>query len=278
MSNSNLVIKHIKRNYKSIATLSFMIDEISKRMVERLDYIKLSPKNILDLGFGLGVDSKSLMNKYQKANIYALDISLDILKYYGQNTNGLLGSLKQLFIKQNKLLICADVLNLPLNSQSVELVWSNLTLPFIADYKQYFSEINRVLKLGGTFLVSGFGVDSLQELRDIGLATFNFPDMHLIGDILVECGFSNPVTDVETITLEYDTLDELLADTRLIGCGAVLKHKLSRQNYQNLMTKFLARTENGKLPLTLEVFYAHAWKDRIRGDLISGRSIISFHK
>lgn len=276
MSDSGLIIKHIKRNHSRIKELNFMVDEIAKRMIERLDYIKLSSQNILDLGFGVGIDYQNLAVKYKGANIYGLDISHALLKQHHQISNNKLAWLKQLFVKPQSRLICADVLGLPIKSQSVELVWSNLTLPFINDHKQYFSEVNRVLKLGGTFLVSGLGVDSLQELRDIGLATFNFPDMHLIGDILVELGFSNPVTDVEKITLEYDTLTQLLADVRLIGCGATLKHKISRQEYKDLENKFTWRTQNGKLPLTLEIFYAHAWKDKIRGDLVSGRSIIHF--
>jgi len=267
--------KNVLHKMNSIAPkvqqLDFIIKEIGARMMDRLDYIKVNPEHVLDIGSGLGIDRQGLHKRYPKAGIYGVDIALNILKNYAP---------KKSFVwlgKSHKNLICADALSLPIASQSMDLVWSNLTLPYIMDVRQYFTEINRVLKLGATFLVSGLGVDSLEQLRELGLATYNFPDMHLIGDTLVELGFSNPVTDLEYITLEYNTLDELLSDIRIIGCGSVLWHRLSRADYESLQLNFDRISGNGKFPLTLEVFYAHAWKDKIRKDLVSGRSVIQFH-
>src|SRR6185437_8481185 len=221
--------KNVLHKMNSIAPkvqqLDFIIKEIGARMMDRLDYIKVNPEHVLDIGSGLGIDRQGLHKRYPKAGIYGVDIALNILKNYAP---------KKSFVwlgKSHKNLICADALSLPIASQSMDLVWSNLTLPYIMDVRQYFTEINRVLKLGATFLVSGLGVDSLEQLRELGLATYNFPDMHLIGDTLVELGFSNPVTDLEYITLEYNTLDELLSDIRIIGCGSVLWHRLSRADY-----------------------------------------------
>ncbi|HLX52715.1 MAG TPA: methyltransferase domain-containing protein [Aquella sp.] len=252
--------------------LDFIIKEIGARMMDRLDYIKVNAEHVLDIGYGLGVDRHGLHKRYPKSAIYGVDIALNMLKTYAPKKSFTwLGKL-------HKNLICADALNLPIASQSMDLVWSNLTLPYIMNIKQYFAEINRVLKLGATFLVSGLGVDSLVQLRELGLATYNFPDMHLIGDTLVELGFSNPVTDLEYITLEYNTLDDLLSDIRIIGCGAVLRHHLNRAEYVNLQHNFDRISGNGKFPLTLEIFYAHAWKDKIRSDLVSGRSVIQFQK
>lgn len=271
MNLSYEVAKKFNQNAPKIRQLDFIIEEISARMVDRLDYIKICPKQVLDIGYGLGVDKKNLSKYYPKADIYGIDIALTMLKNYAPK------KFLAKWGKSYKNLICADGLNLPLASQSMDFVWSNLTLPYIVDIKQYFSEINRVLKLGAGFLVSGLGVDSLVQLRELGLATYNFPDMHLIGDTLIELGFSNPVTDLEYITLEYDNLDDLLSDVRIIGCGGVLRHNLNRVQYKNLQANFAKMSNNGKCPLTLEVFYAHAWKDNIRRDLVSGRSVIQFH-
>lgn len=253
-----------------IKQLNFIIKEVSARMLDRLDYIKINPKQVLDIGFGLGVDKYGLVQRYPKAQVSSIDFALNILQHYSRKSGW--------FNKKHKDLICADARNLPIAAQSMDLVWSNLTLPYIMDIQQYFAEINRVLKLGATFLVSGLGVDSLKELRALGLGSYNFPDMHRIGDTLVELGFSNPVTDLEYITLEYDKLADLLADLRAIGCGGIsLGQNLSEARYKNLQAKFAELCTNGKFPLTLEIFYAHAWKDKIRSNLVSGRSVIQFH-
>lgn len=274
INQPNNFLQIIMQKMNHIATrairLDFIIKEISKRIQDRLDYIKINPQCILDIGSGLSIDSKSLEQRYPKSTVYQLDFALNMLKHYSNKYSW--------FKRKHKNLICADALNLPIASQSVDLVLSNLTLPYISDIKQYFSEINRVLKLGGTFLVSGLGVDSLMQLRELGLATFNFPDMHLIGDILVELGFSNPVTDLEYITLEYYELADLLNDIRILGAGAGLYHRITKSNYQNLQSNFMRISQNGKFPLTLEIFYAHAWKDKVRNNLVSGRSIVEFHR
>ncbi len=243
-------------------------------MFDRLDYIKIIPDTILDIGSGMGIDAKLLKSKFTKTSIIELDLSINVLKQY-QIKHGLL---KKIFAGEMKY-VCADAVSLPIKSQSVNLVWSNLCLPYIDDIEAYFKEIRRILTLGGLFLVTGFGVDSLQQLRDVGLNTYNFPDMHIIGDILVKLGFSHPVTDLEYITLEYDSIDQLLSDIRIVGCGGAVKNRrssLSKAGYKGLSDSFNKITKHGKIPLTLEVFYAHGWKDSISLDLPDNKKIIQF--
>ena len=244
-------------------------------MFDRLDYIKITPDVILDIGCGMGIDAKLLKSKFTKTPIIELDLSINILQQY-QTKQGLL---KKIFANEMKH-ICADAVALPVKSQSVNLVWSNLCLPYIDDMEAYFKEIRRVLTLGGLFLVTGFGVDSLQQLREVGLNTYNFPDMHIIGDILVKLGFNHPVTDLEYITLEYDSVEQLLSDIRIVGCGGAGKNRcssLSKTGYNDLSNRFNKITKNGKIPLTLEVFYAHGWKDNVNLDLPDNKKIIQFH-
>src|SRR3989338_6480947 len=50
--------------------------EICARMLERLDYIKLQPAHILDVGSGTGWGTRRLGERYPQAGIVALDIAL----------------------------------------------------------------------------------------------------------------------------------------------------------------------------------------------------------
>ena len=280
MLSHNLIRQKFNLRARRLAAIEFIYQEVATRMVSRLDYIKLNPARILDLGSGLNIDANLLAAKYPKTVLYQLDFALNVLQL-----SNLQSSWKK-FIQhilakyQSSLKICADAINLPIAANSIDILWSNLMLPYINDVELLFKEIRRVLAVGGCFLISGLGVDSLKELREIGLNTYNFPDMHLIGDLLVKLGFTNPVMDMEYITLEYDDFNLLLQDIRLLGIGSACSlqpQDLTRVEYNNLADKFAKTTKNGKIPLTLEVFYAHAWKDKIHLDLPIGKQVIQFH-
>lgn len=276
MNQQKTLYTQINNKACTISQIAFIYEEIAKRMIARLDYIKITPENILDIGSGLGIDTDLLRQKYPKTSVYELDFAVNLLK-----KRNLGKSLLHKFLgSKNKQLICADAMNTPFKPNYFDIVWSNLALPYVNDYTKFFKEIRTVLKLGGCFLISGLGVDSLEQIREVGLRTYNFPDMHMLGDILVKLGFSNPVTDMEKITLEYDNFNLLLNDLRVLGCGNIIEANsyLSKDAYLNLQQKFAALTQNGAIPLTLEIFYAHAWKDKVTLDLPPEQKVIKFTK
>lgn len=278
MKRQDLFLYKINQAAKNVRGLEFIYTTIAKRMIDRLHYIKLNPVKILDIGSGLAIDAKLLHTKYPDSSIYKLDIALNMLKKLIKRPE-ILERVFWIFKRsKNQDLICADAIKLPLVANSFDIVWSNLTLPYITHIEAYLREIRRVLKIGGCFFLSGLGVDSLEELRRVGLNTYNFPDMHMIGDILVKLGFSNPVMDMEYITLEYDDFKLLLEDVKVLGLGVMIENKtvLKRQDYHDLETRFKQLTKNGKIPLTLEIFYAHAWKDKIQLDLPENQKVIQF--
>ncbi|HTD26690.1 MAG TPA: hypothetical protein VK649_06925, partial [Candidatus Elarobacter sp.] len=53
--------------------------EVASRMLERLDYVKLSPRRILDGGSGPGRDARALTARYAGSQVIALDFSLSML-------------------------------------------------------------------------------------------------------------------------------------------------------------------------------------------------------
>src|SRR6266480_1821962 len=53
--------------------------EVASRMLERLDYVKLSPRRILDGGSGPGRDARALTARYAGSQVIALDFSLALL-------------------------------------------------------------------------------------------------------------------------------------------------------------------------------------------------------
>jgi malonyl-CoA O-methyltransferase len=253
--------------------------EVCSRMLERLDYIKLQPKRILDAGSGTGSGTRQLAQRYPAAQLVALDIAMGMLHAAG----GRSGWWQKLFGGAKHLQLCADVEALPLAAQSVEMVWSNLTVQWCNDLPATFVELNRVIKVDGMVMFSTFGPDTLKELRtafsgmDGYIHVNRFADMHDIGDMLVAAGFAEPVMDMEYITLTYDDVKAVMQDLRSIGAhnatagrapGMMGKEKWARiaQNYETLR-------RNGKLPATFEVIYGHAWKVQPKR-MADGRAII----
>jgi malonyl-CoA O-methyltransferase len=103
--------------------------------------------------------------------------------------------------------------------------------------------------------------------------------MHDFGDQLVEAGFSTPVMDMEVITVTYDTPHALLADVRALGGNPLATRRrglIGRAAWQALLGALEAgRRPDGKLGLTFEVIYGHAFRPAPRLTR-AGEAIIRF--
>ena len=53
--------------------------EIADRMLERLEYVRLDPRAVLDLGAGTGYAIEGLQKHFRKARILALDFAFEML-------------------------------------------------------------------------------------------------------------------------------------------------------------------------------------------------------
>jgi len=245
----------------------FLVREIDRRMHERLDYVRIEPKRILDLGCSVGGSLAALAGRYPQAQWLGLDLALPMLAQIDDRRSGwqrLLGLGKS----RQPLRLAADATQLPLAARSVDLVWSNLLLHWLDNPLPALAEAQRVLDVGGLLMFSTLGPDTLHELRTAfadGYAhTQRFADMHDLGDMLVACGFADPVMDMEVIRLTYDDFDRMLAELRDAGSACALKmrrHGLTgRGRWQAVRAAYERLREDGKLPATFEVVYGHAWK------------------
>lgn len=260
----------------------FFAREVDRRMQERLDYVKIEPQRILDLGCSRGGSFPDLTARYPAAQLIGLDVSPAMLDTGRESRPGWqrwLGLGKQ----SGPLRLAADAANLPLKSRSTALVWSNLLLHWLDDPLPALAEAHRVLEVGGLLMFSTLGPDSLKELRTAfadGYAhTQRFIDMHDLGDMLVGCGFADPVMDMEVITLTYEDLDAMFAELRAAGSSCAMKarrHGLTgRGSLAAVRTAYEAMRRDGKLPATFEVVYGHAWKVEAKQSA-DGRAIVRF--
>lgn len=240
-------------------------NEVCRRMLGRLEYIKHRPATILDAGSGTGYALAGLGKRYPEARLIALDLAVAMLRRARER----LPWWKGLFARPVQS-VCADIESLPLADASVGMVWSNLALQWLNDLPRAFAEIRRVLLPGGLIMFSTFGPDTLKELRQAYQDTDHhthvnrFIDMHDIGDLLVNGGFGDPVMDMECFTLTYDDVRQLMRELKAIGAHNVTRGRPSGLSGRKLLAtvtrNYEAFRRDGKLPATFEVVYGHAWK------------------
>lgn len=278
-----------ERAATSYDAAAFLQQEVARRLIERLEVMKLAPTSLLDAGCGTGYALPLLHARYPKAHLYGLDLAYGMLRQARDKQTvqkGWRKWLSPLTPQPSRLtLLCGDIEQLPFRRDSLDLVWSNLTLQWVSNLEGCLREIHRVIRPGGLFLFSTFGPDTLKELRqafaDIdGYVHVNrFIDMHDIGDMLVHAGFAQPVMEMEYLTLTYADLKSLLRELKAIGAHTVIEGRrtglMGRGVWQRLTENYERLRRDGRLPATFEVIYGHAWAGR-KDRLTDGRQVIAF--
>lgn len=234
--------------------------EVGRRLLERLEVIRIEPERALDLGAGTGQASADLLRRYPRAQVLALDLAPAMLQRARRRGR----------LWRRPLCLAADAEALPLKRGSVDLIVSNLALPWLTELDRAFAGFARVLKPGGLLLFSSVGPDTLKELRqawaaaDDGMHVHDFVDMHNVGDGLMRAGFINPVMEAEHITLTYRDLDALVRDLRDTGAVNIAAGRRAGLTTPRAAAAMRAayerfRQPDGRLPATCEIVFGHAW-------------------
>lgn len=256
----------------------FILREVSARMFERLDYIKLAPAAVLDAGCGALADARELARRFPAARTLGVDLvgprtaAASIPGRDGGWLGGLLGGLRKPGRPAGPMFVRADCGTLPLATDSLDLVWSNLVLHWHPAPHRVMPEWRRVLRTGGLVMFSAFGPDTLKEVRAACAAAWpgsgnahvaDFTDMHDYGDMLVAAGFADPVMDVERLTLTYADAASLWRDVRALGGNAAsgrsrgLTGRAARARLDAALDA--TRDAAGRHCLSFEIVYGHAW-------------------
>ena len=277
------VRRHFDRAAPIYEQSSALQKEVAARMLERLDLVRLDPAIALDAGCGTGTVAAALAARYPRAQVVALDFSLPMLaqRWPARSRLG-----RMLRAAAPGLPLCTELERLPLPAERVGLVCSNLALHWSNAPEQVVREMHRVLRRGGLLMFTTLGPDSLRELRaalpDSTASVHAFADMHDVGDLLVRCGFADPVMDMEHLTLTYPDLSALLRELR--GSGSTNARSDMPQGLKGrgwlarLTQRYEAQRRDGRLPATFEIVYGHAWKpEQAAARTQDGRATIRFH-
>jgi malonyl-CoA O-methyltransferase len=284
-ANPRAVRKHFNRAANSYDSAAVLQRELTQRLLENFDYMKVAPSLVLDAGCGTGAALSGLRERFPTTHILALDLAENMVRKAAPAPSLFAKYLRKTFVNG----IAADFSFLPIKSASVDVIVSNFALHWSPDLAATMKELARVLKVGGLLLFTVPGPDTLKELRRATHAVHTFPDMHDVGDMMVAEGLADPVMARDDLVLTYDTPDALLADMKSLGVTfaggekkglmgkaafAALKAKLERERVTHAKPG-VPTAHIGKIPATYEVVTGHAWKVAAT-KTEDGRAIVQF--
>lgn len=253
------VQRRFDRAAKQFAQADFVHRHAALGLAERLSPIQIDAARVLDLGSAIGRDRKPLEQRFRGALVIGLDNSPEMLRL----------SRRSRFWFARSAVVQAKAESLPFADGSLDLVYSNLLLPWIDDLPGCLAGIARILRKNGLFIFSTLGPDSFREIRQAwgdamaGNRVRSFPDMHDVGDSLVRSGLRDPVLDVDVVSLKYRDADRLFDDLRRTGAGNSLRRRhqslAGKTRFREFRERLEAQDKGQPFNVTLELVYGHAW-------------------
>ena len=204
----------------------------------------------IDLGCGPGEHLPAL-NRMSE-NLFAVDISMSMLKALEHSDTPAIG-------------ICGDAEQLPFADNSVDLIYSSLTLQWCSDLLSVMEEAYRVLKPGGTFAFSCLLEGSLWQLKKAWRAVDEFehinrfPTMAELDRAIENARLERKIRLSRPHTNWYPDIRAAFASLRGVGANTVLGNRrrglMGRQTFQKLTGAFNQFGDQGGLPMTYQIYY-----------------------
>ncbi|MDX1381639.1 MAG: methyltransferase domain-containing protein, partial [Xanthomonadales bacterium] len=104
--------------------------EVGRRLLERCAFSRREPQDILDLGCGTGAAAEALKQKYRRARVVGLDLSQGMLKRFARRSRWL----------RPLSAVRGDITALPIAGATADLVFANLSDPWVTDRSAVFEE------------------------------------------------------------------------------------------------------------------------------------------
>lgn len=231
--------------------------EVGEHLLELLPPTQ-AMRSIIDLGCGTGFFTHKLAIQFPDAVVYGVDIAEGMLDFANNRYN-------------NKIhWICADAENLPFGDNSADIIFSSLAMQWCENTYQFLSEVKRVLKPGGTALLSTFGNSTLQELRcswqqvDYQAHVNHFLSVDELKNHIEQVYFSSSSVLHYVKTLMYSSPVELMRELKNLGAHEVADRNVSglmgKSHFQLFLQAYQKMTNGNLFPATYEVIYIHLTK------------------
>jgi SAM-dependent methyltransferase len=237
---------------------NFLLDRVADDLAERLGAVLRRFERGVDLATPGDAVRRALANEGNPATLVAAHPLVEHLPYGAPAA-------------------AADPEWLPFADDSLDLVVSALALHFANDLPGVLAQVRRALRPDGLFLAALLGGDTLQELRQafaeaeadttggVSPHVAPFADVRTLGMLLQRAGFALPVSDLDRITVRYDTPFALFDDLRHMGAtNTLIERRRTPMRRATLlrMVEFYGRRfadADGRIRATFDVVWLSGW-------------------
>jgi SAM-dependent methyltransferase len=246
----------------ALGPATFLIERVAEDLADRLAAVLRRFDRAVDLGTPTDAVRRVLAASGKVETIVAADAAFSVPARGTSNAD---------------LAVAADEEALPFRYGSLDLVVSALALQLVNDLPGTLIQIRRALKGDGLLLAALIGGDTLTELRqafaaaeaeiDDGISPriIPFADVRQMGTLLQRAGFALPVTDLDCLTVRYESPLALLHDLRRMGATNPLiersRRPLGRATLQRMMEIYAERfaDSDGRVRATFEIVWLSGW-------------------
>jgi SAM-dependent methyltransferase len=263
MADSPLIFDRVllrarRRRATALGPATFLLDRVADDLADRLAAVLRRFDQALDLGTPGNQVRTVLARLGSVGGIVAMDAVLE-----GKGATA--------------RFVIADEEALPFGDAVFDLVVSALSLQFVNDLPGALVQIRRALKPDSLFGAALIGGETLPELRQAFAAAESeieggvsprvapFADLRDLGALLQRAGFALPVTDVDRLTVRYDSVFALMHDLRRMGATNALVDRrrapLKRATLMRMAQIYAERfaDADGRLRATFEIVWLSGW-------------------
>ncbi len=248
-----------RRRALALGPATFLLDRVAEDFADRLALVLRR----FNLAADIGTPGAALRRILKERNLVGSIIATDSIGASAED--------------DNTPRVAVDEEVLPFADSSLDLAVSALALHFVNDLPGVLVQIRRALKPDGLFLAALLGGETLTELRQafaaaeaeieggISPRVAPFADLRDMGALLQRAGFALPVTDIDRLTVRYDSAFALMHDLRRMGATNALTERrrtpLRRMTLHRMAEIYAARfaDADGRLRASFDIIWLSGW-------------------
>jgi SAM-dependent methyltransferase len=233
---------------------TFLLDRVAGELIDRLATVLRRFDVVVDLG----TPGEAVRGALLRLDSIGMVIGADVLP-------------------RGRPFVVADEEALPFADGVLDLLVSALAMQCVNDLPGALLQVRRALKPDGLFLAAVLGGETLTELRQSFAAAESeieggasprvapFADLRELGGLLQRAGFALPVTDVDHLTVRYESVFDLLRDLRRMGATNSLvarqRTPMRRRTLQRMAEIYALQFADpgGRIRATFDIVWLSGW-------------------